>query len=122
MNIPKNKSGKLSSKTLLTVVFIAVSIIILIEVFATTVPLVDNAGDKMNVSNSCTREGCIYNSTSAICFAESNESKGGCEATAYQPAPLNNLFGSGSVTTLAIVAALVILVIGIALFMFKTKK
>ena len=110
-----NKSAKLNSGLISSIVLTIVVVLILLESYAAITPTAQAAGDKMNSTARCEAAGCFYNATTdaesgitADCRNNISVSAIPCDSDLSDGIPLSSLFGGTSVVFVIIIAMLLV--------------
>lgn len=106
----------LFSSLLLSVIFV----IGIFNITSAGVPVIQTAGDSLNDTNLCNTAGCFYNASVTPSCANSslNQSLIACP-TGQHSAQFNTFFGGSGIIILAIMAMIVIGIIGFVLLLSK---
>lgn len=101
-------------KTATQVLGVLITVLVVLILFASLTPEVQNAGNSMNDSAQCINAGCFYNTT-ASATEPCRNADASTACTAGQPTiPLNNIFsGTGLVVVLLMVFLLLLLLVAI---------
>jgi len=113
MKLLKSRSGKLSTKSINTILLVIVLIVVVFQVYAELIPEAQTAGSSMNDSSRCVDAGYWYNASSDDC--QWNSTFVG-NATLLvgddNRIPLSGLFtGVGGVVFVIIMAAMLVTVV-----------